>query len=280
MEFKKPAFDKPITGCGIAKVGEKSFTLALSYKNAKGKVEEDTFSFKKNDLPDTLPEQFEIESGKKYFASITTDGKQLLNIRPAKGTFKVKCVKFSETKDGDILVVKRNGDYGEYFQFVPLVTVQSGNAKGIDFPTYLPLGSDGKPRLTYNDDGLMVVMGDPDKSKAIQALYDFLTYTGVADVDINYPVDGDSPDDDPQAVLGTLFKAIRKQNKVFTILVADGYVKAMAEDEDVMEDEDGDEEEEVKPKAKAKSSPKNEILEEEDDEEKPIVKAKRKPKFD
>lgn len=276
MEFRKPIFEKPITGCGTAKVGEKSFTLNLSYKDAKGKIEEETFSFKKTDLPESLPENFEIESGKKYFASITTDGKKLMNIRPAKGTFKVKCTGFSETKDGDILVVKRNGDWGEYFQFVPLVTVQSGNAKGIEYPIYLPLGSEGKPRLTYNDDGLMVVVGDPDKSKSIQALYDFLTYTGVVEVDINYPVDGDEPDNDPQAVLGTLFKAIKKQNKVFTVLIADGYVKAMAEDEDVVEDDEPDDDE-VKPVKKAvkKVADEEEVVEDE-----PAPKAKRKPKFD
>jgi len=280
MRFTKTTFEKPITGCGIAKVGEKSFSLNVSYKNEKGKFEEETFTFKKNDLPESLPEDFEIESGKKYFASISSDGKQLLNIRPAKGTFKVKCTEFSETKDGDILIIKKTGDYGVYYQFVPLLTVQSGNAKDIVYPVYLPLGSEDKPRFACGEDGTFEIKGDPEKSKAIQALYDFLTYTGVADMAVKYPMDGDEPNDDPQAVLGTLLKAIRKQNVTFTILVADGYVKAMAEDEDTITEDEPDDEEEVKPRAKAKSSGKNEILAEEDDEEEPAPRAKRKPKLD
>lgn len=277
MKFTKPKFEKPITGVGKAKVGTKSFSLAMSYKNEQGGMEEDVFSFKLADLPKDLPDGFEVVNGKDYFASITSTGDALLNMRPAKGTFTVACSEFSETKDGDILVLERTGKFGTYHQFVPLLTVTKGAYKGTNFPLYLPFGSDGKCRLVCGETGLMEVVGNPDKSRGVAQLFDFLTFTGVADLNIKYPMDGDEQDDDPQAILNTLLKAVRRAGQEFTILADAGYIKAMAELDDVAVDEDvEDEEEEVKPKAKAKVPAESPLDDDEDD--KPLPKAKRKPK--
>lgn len=286
MKFTKPKFERPITGVGKAKVGTKSFSLVdLTFRDDKGNTNEDTFSFKLSDLPEDLPDGFEIANGKDYFASITSTGDSLLNIRPAKGTFTVACSEFSETKDGDILVLERTGKFGTYHQFVPLLTVTKGAYKGINFPLYLPFGSDGKCRLVCGDTGLMEVVGNPDKSRGVSQLFDFLTFTGVADLNIKYPMDGDEPDNDPQAILNTLLKAVRKAGQEFTILADAGYVKAMAELDDVAVDDDDDaedvveddEEEDVKPKAKAKAKV---DVEDEEEDDVPAPKAKRKPKFD
>lgn len=267
MKLTKTKFEKPITGTGIVKVGEKSFTILLNFKDSKGEQEE-KYTFKLADLPENLPDGWELKSGKSYFASISTDGSKLLGIRPAKGLFRVRCIDLSETKDGEYLVVERSGDYGPYSQFVPLLTVQTGPNKGIDYPIYLPYASGDTRRFAPGDDGLMEVRGNPEKSRPIAQLFEFVTYTGIADLDLEYPVDGDDPDDDPQSVLEVIHKAIRKQKQDFNILVENGYVKSMSElDDDGETDTVPDDEKEAEEK-------------EEEEENKKPAPAKKKPKWD
>lgn len=264
MKFVRTKFEKPITGTGVVKVGEKTFTINLEYKDEKGNVQEDKFTFKLSDIPETLPDGWEPKSGKEYFVSVSADGGTLLNIRPAKGTFTVRCDNLSETKDGDYLLLQREGQYGPYSQFVPLLTVQDGPHKGIDYPIYLPYSSGDTARFA-NEDGLMAVVGNPEKSKPIAALFDWITYTGIADMEIPYPEDDDEPNDDPQEILGTLHKAVKKAKQKFTLLVENGYPKALSEI-----DEDDEPAEKDEP---AESEPADEV------DEKPKDK-KKKPKWD
>lgn len=273
MKTRKPKFEKPITGVGPVKVAERSFTIDLTYKDEKGREQEDKFTFKLADLPEELPDGWQPKSGKAYFASISADGGTLLNIRPAKGTFTVRCIDFSQ-KDGEYLVIARTGDYGPYSQFVPLLTVRDGDNEGIQYPLYLPYSSGDKARLVCGDGGLMEVVGDPEKSKAIASLFDFLEYTGVIEQDIEYPTDDDGePNDDPQEVLDTLFRAVKKAKRDFTLLVENGYPKAMSEAEDVETESEPDDEPEEKPAKKSTKAtePDEEV------EEKP---KKKKPNWD
>lgn len=234
MKTRKSNFEKPLTGTGKVTIGEKTFTLNLTYKTGKDKsgdpiTETEKFTFKKSELPDTLPDGWELSAGKDYFASVSADGSKLLNIRPAKGTFQVRCSSFSEKDEGDILLIVQEGQYGPYSQFVPLLTVQKGPHKGIQYPLYLPYGSDGKSRFVAGDDGNMEIVGNPDKSKGVAMLFDFLTYTGIIEREIEFPLDGDEPDDDPQSVLGTLLREIKKAKQDFLILVENGYPKSLTE---------------------------------------------------
>lgn len=258
MKTRKNTYEKPLSGTGKVKVGEKSFTIDLTYRVDKDKFEEEKFTFKLADLPDNLPDGWEIINGKEYFASVSADGSKLLNIRPAKGTYVVRCTNFSEKDEGDFLILTKDGQYGPYSQFVPLLTVQKGPNKGIDYPFYLPYASGDRTRLACGDGGLMEVVGDPEKSKPVAALYDFLTYTKVIEEEIEYPMDGDDPDDDPQAVLGVLLKSIRKAKADFLVLIENGYPKSLAEvEDDSVPDTDPDEkvtepEKEEKPAKKSK----------------------------
>lgn len=242
MKTRKTSFEKPLAGVGKVTLGEKTFTINLTYRTGKGdETETEKLTFKYSDLPEGLPDGWELKTGKEYFASASHDGTKLLNIRPAKGTFQVRCVSFSENRNdsGDYLVVVRDGEYGKYSQFVPLLTVQKGPHTGIDFPIYLPYGSEGRtPRLGCDDNGLMTLDGDVTKSRGIALLQDFLIYTGVYEEDIQYPMDGDEPDYDPQAVLRVLHKAVKRAKQDFIVLVENGYPKSLAELEDEPEPSD------------------------------------------
>lgn len=268
MKTRKPKFEKPITGCGIVKVAEKSFTIDLTYKDEKGREQEDKFTFKLSDLPEDIPDGWQPKSGREYFASISNDGSTLLGIRPAKGTFTVRCISFSE-RDGEYVVINRTGDYGPYSQFVPLLTVRKGEHEGINYPLYLPYSSGEKARLVCGDSGLMEVVGDPEKSRAIANLFDFLTYTGVIEEDIEYPTVDGEPDDDPQSVLDALFSAVKHAKRDFVLPVENGYPKSMAEAED-----------EGEPEPEEKPAKKHAQVTDEADKEPEEKPKKRKPNWD
>lgn len=276
MKTNKSVYEKPISGCGVLKLGEKTFTIDLTYKDEKKREHDEKVTFKVSDLPDDLPDGWTLENGKEYFVTVSADFSTLLNIRPAKGTFLVRCIAFSEAKDdsGDYFINAKVGDFGPYTQFVPLLTVRKGRHEGIDYPLYLPYSSGNKMRLVCGDGGLMEVTGDPEKSKAIANLYDFLTYSGVIEQDIEYPTDDDGePNDDPQEVLDVLFRAVKKAKRDFVLLVEGGYPKSMAEAEDNVVEEPADEPDE-KPARKSRATT---TTTDEEPEEKP---KKKKPVWD
>jgi len=291
MKLTKQKFEKPVNGVGTVKLGRNSWSIEVLHRNDKGKEDTTRFSFKLDDLPENLPEEFALKNGKAYFVSVRADGSAINQLRPAKGMFNMKCSGLAKDDDGNILVLERTGQYGKYWQFIAEMIVTSGENKGILYPLYLPLGDEGKngPRYRFvpDDDGNFTVVGNPDKSKNVAQLFDFITCTGLADVEIPFP-EGDPEDLDVQEVLEVIDKNVRKLKRTFQIIVENGYPTKLGdfngdtedEDEDAPEEVDETEEEET-PKtrtAKAKATGKKAAEADEDDEEE--VKPRKRPKFD
>lgn len=269
MKRIKTKNEKPISGIGVVQTGEKSFTIDLEYDDGKEKK----FTFKFADLPETHPEGWMPKPGKEYWAKISANGQELQDIRPAKGTFELRSLGIAETSDGDYFIHLKEGTYGPYSQFIVNLEVQKGVNKGIVYPLYLPLTSGDKCRFEADDDGLFTVTGNPDKSKSVAMLFDFVEYAGLTDIDIEFPMDGDEPSEDLQDILDALNRPLRKQKRVFTGLVENGYVKSITELDEADEPEPEDAEPDEKPaKKSAKAEP------EEEPEEKP--KKRNKPNWD
>lgn len=256
MKLTHTKSEKPISGLGTISVGNKTFTIDLTYKDSKGREKEGKFTFKHSELPEGLPEGYELKSGKEYFVNISSDESTLRDIRPASGSFRLRCTDFARTDDDDFFILLGEGDYGPYSKFIANLTVQSGPHKGVVYPLYLPLTSGDRHRFNPDDDGMIELTGNPEKSAAIRMLFNFATYSGLADLDLEFPMDGDEPDYDPQLLLDILCKAVKKQKQDFTGLVSKGYIEALAElDDDTVSDnepESAEEAEEEKPKKNGK----------------------------
>lgn len=298
MKSVKPKFERPITGVGVVKLGKSTFSVEVAYKNEKGKDDSESFQFKMKDLPEDLPEGFELKNGKSYWFNIRADGSAINNIRPAKGVFKVKCVGMATKEDDrgneEFVVLEKKGDFGAYKQIVANLVVQEGDAAGTVFPQYLPFGSENSKgdwtyRFAPDEDGNFTVVGNPDKSKNVAALFDFVQYTGLGDVELPFP-----DTEDEQDVLEVLHKAIRKQKKVFSLIVENGYTKSMTSADDDVEVEEVDEDEAPAPKKSKKvveeddeevvapkKSAKKVVVDDDEEDEAPAPKKKvARPKFE
>lgn len=241
MKFSKPKYQKPITGVGVFKLGKTSFSVDVQFKDAKGNDDSENFSFKLSDLPEDLPESFDLRNGVSYFWNIRADGSAINNVRPAKGTFNVVCDGVTKDDKDNYQVIERTGDFGKYWQVVVNLRVVDGNAAGILFPCYLPFASEYKgerqERFVDDGEGNLTIVGNPDKSRAIAQLFDLIEYAGLADTEIPFP---DSEDE--QDVLAVFSKALRKAKKKFMLIVEKGYIKSMASVDDTDEDAEDDEE--------------------------------------
>lgn len=258
MRNRKPESNKPRNGVGKVALGEKSFTLSLTFKNKEGEViDQDKFTFKYTDLPEDIPDEWEMKSGKEYLATISADGSKLIAIRPAKGSFVFVSRDFARNDEGDFKILEKEGQWGPYLEFIPLLTVDEGPNKGINYPLYLILGNKDKLKLTHGENDLMETTL-PDKPKGNAAMFrDYLEYTKVYEEDIPYPMDGDEPDDDPQAILTALLKVVKKQKARFQGMVENGYPKSLAEVEDETEPESEQEKAEVAEEKPAKKNGKH-----------------------
>lgn len=270
MRFSKPKYQKPVTGVGVFKLGKNRFSVDVQFKDAKGNEDSENFSFQLSDLPEDLPETFELKNGSSYFWNIRADGSAINSARPAKGMFSVVCTGIAKDDKDNFLVMEKLGQYGKYWQIVANLVVTDGNATDIVFPLYLPFaGTDSRSgdrfdRFVADDDGNFTIVGSPDKSKAVAQLFDFIEYAGLSDVEIPFP---DS--DDEQDVLAVFSKALRKGKHEFMIIVEKGYVKSMASIND--DESDDDEDVEVTPIVKKKV-----VVDEDDDEEVVETKSSKK----
>jgi hypothetical protein len=242
VKFSRPKYQKPVTGVGVFKLGKTSFSVDVHYKDAKGNDESENFSFKLSDLPEDLPETFELRNGGQYFWNIRADGSAINSVRPAKGTFNVVCDGVTKDEKDNYQVIERTGDFGKYWQVVVNLRVVDGNAAGILFPCYLPFASEYKgerqERFVDDGEGNLTIVGNPDKSRAIAQLFDLIEYAGLADIEIPFP---DSEDE--QDVLAVFSKTLRKAKKKFMLIVEKGYIKSMASIDDADDEEVEDEEE-------------------------------------
>lgn len=276
MKLKKNEFKKPLAGVGLVKLGKSSFTVELTYKNESWKDETDTFQFKNDAIPESLQDVFGLKNNKSYFFNIRADGSAINDIRPAKGMFKAKCLGLHTNDDGEFVVIEKSGTYGKYWKFIADLQITSGEYKGIIFPLYLPLGSEDpksgeiNSKFRADDDGYIDLYGDPDKSMPFKMLLKFMICTGLMATNIRYP-----EDDEMQSVLKAISKTIKKQDKSFSMSVAEGYPDALSEldeDEDTEVSQEDDDEDDVPVKKVSK-------VVEDDDDDKPVKKSS-KAKFE
>lgn len=275
MQKHTTSYDKPISGVATVTVGRKSFTISLTYKDSKDRTKTEDLEFGQDELPEDLPDGWQLKDGKKYFVAVSSDMDKLLTIRPAKGTYEFTCSGIAKTRNGeDFFVNERTGDYGPFAQFVANLMVTKGPDKGIIYPHYLPLSSGDRMRFVPENDGTMGIAGNPEKSRPIANLYDWVEKTGLDDPDSppKYPTDDDDePSTDPQDILAVLDKEVRKRKRIFMGMVELGYIKSLGDADD---DPDPDDDETPATKRRSVKADENDEA-----EEKPVAK-KRKPTFE
>jgi hypothetical protein len=276
-----------LTGVGTVALGKSTLSFDLEYKNDKGKMDSEHFSFKHSDIPDDLPDGFKMKNGKEYWFNIRADGSQINNIRPASGTFKVHASGVAKDQEGkEFSVIEKTGDYGAYCQFVVDLEVLEGSNTGITYPLYLPLSNTNKGTVQLkfgpDDEGNLSPMGNPEKSANIRRLFDFIICSGLVDVTMPWK---DEYVDDVQLFLKAFDKAIRKLDVTFELKAKNGYPDYMGSIE--TEDEEVETEEEVEDEpVPAKKSTKKVVVEDDDeededtdaddDEDEPVVPAKKR----
>jgi hypothetical protein len=232
--------DKPIAGLFKCFTSGKTFTLQAMVRNKDFQWTDDPkgrkFNFRASDLPENVSEGFRLKNGSKYHCRITED-EELLDIRPAVGSFIGRFKGLAENRDGGIFVDDKDGKYGPYSQFVAEIEVTKGPFKGIVYPKYIIFTSYDKKNkevvpLFGEDDGELTY-------GATKQLEEFFEFSGLADpkVAVKY-------DDDLQELLTNISRKLGKLNNLFNFSVENGYPAALTSYED-WDDEDSDDEEDV-----------------------------------
>ena len=262
----KVSSGKPLAGLMICYTGDKSFTLQEMKKNDNNKWVKDErgakHQFRRSDLPDTLSSKFVLKNGIPYHCRVSSDGEELLDIRPATGSFVGKFVGLATNNDGDIFTQEKDGKWGKYQSFVAEVEVTEEPFKGVRYPKYVIFTSWDKKAQEcsplFMDDGEgYLAYGD---TKQLTELFEF---SGLADVNIKYS-------DDLMEMLGRISAKLAKSDSIFRFSVEKGYPQDLlpevdylgddeedADDDDAEDDDDDEveEKEEVKaPAPKAKKS--------------------------
>jgi hypothetical protein len=193
---------------------------------------------------------------------LSPDKTEVERIGPSKGLFTVRCIDFVRPKEGEDPEPKdyegKDKKY-EYRAFSALLEVQSGKFKGCVIPRFLHY------KFSDNGEGKAAFKGNPEKSPRLKELQEFCELTGATEEQLDWPEDGN--------ILPDLLSVILRQKTLFDIVVKDGYVAEMMEqnDEDDSDPEDAprsrksdDEEDEVEEKPKAKKPKAKEVDPDED----------------
>lgn len=259
----QPPKNKTTAGMYMCFTSGKTFTLQAMKQGENYKWSEDPrgekVNFRRSDLPEGLPDTFILKNRKSYRVRINDDG-ELLDIRPAIGSFKGRFVNLAEDSDGNIFINEKEwkgnkGQHTKYQQFVANIEVVSGPFKGVLYPKYVSFTTWDKKNsecvaLFGEEDGELVY----GETKQLQEFFEF---SGLADPDVAIRYD-----DDLQVLLTNISRKLSKLNNVFNFSVENGYPASITAHEDWDEDEDTDddvdediEDEEVEdtPKKKRKS---------------------------
>lgn len=283
MKYEKRVTNTIVSGVGKSKIGGSSWTILVESnvrdpKTGEWGKESEKFNFK---LDETGPLE-EVKNGKSYFIAVRPDGKgsgEILQLRPAMGTYPVRMVGFSMERDDDskLLIINNKGEFGQFWQIVAELEVASGGFAGVKYPLYLPLADEdketGNPRLKFEiEDGLFNVYVGKKSGEKVKMFRDLVHYTGLDTTKLPL-TEEDLEEAEVDEILKVVGKVAKKLKKVFSATIENGKPKTLSPYE---LDEEEVEEEVVEEVPAPKKKAKVEVVEEDDEPEVVAPPAKKK----
>jgi len=234
---KQSEYVKRVGGLATIKVGEKFCFVKFEDSNVKFADGSSAKKIPLSELP-KFPKLQVTPQGQEpphYRVRLNPDATEIESITPASGKFSAKLFDFGrQSPDVDpVPYEKRYKDEKPYMAFNALFKITKGAMKGAIVSYFLHYKFD-------EDNGNTTFVGNPDNPKATRLvqLIKFCNALGMIDDVIPWPEDGN--------VLPTLLERGLEADREVQILIQDGYMSEIIEEENYGDAEPPDEPEPVK----------------------------------
>lgn len=165
---------------------------------------------------------------------LTYEGNKLVFLSPIQGIFKARFVEFQHKDDQPLQPEPRNGtgQYGPWvqYQFRASLRLTDKDMNGMPVTLFLVYGTDKRDYIAnVGGKAFLAESSGNNEAKAFLLLKEFLEATGASEPDYDFK----------DNLLPEFEKVAKKNNREFSIIYEDGYVKKIVpSDEEFAEDEE------------------------------------------
>jgi len=174
--------------------------------------------FKVKEWPSTL--NLEVLAGKEWRVGLNRDKNTIVSISPISGIFSANVKEFPSREGEPPIPVENHGKYGTYYTFRVLFEIVEGECKTMTVLYTLP--------YNFYEDGDSNVGIDKPRSPYYPALVEFLGLTKVANQSMSFS----------ENILPEMQRRVLKNAQKVKIIVKNGYVDALVQDDNVVEETD------------------------------------------